>query len=573
MIGTIRKHQQWLWYFIIAAIIVSFVAYFNPSSRCSGGQGSFSSSSGPDLGSINGEAITPEQLKAAMREGRLFFRLRSGAWPDPADRNKQLQSWAQQSLVLQSLMKDYKITATTDAAARFTKEQLFGVPPGQAMPLDMFNDWVRNDLMGKGGLNLDDLDRFARHQAAQEYLISLFGMTGKLITPKEVEFTYRRENEPIATEVVTFPTTNFYSATAPSEADLQEFFTKHEAEYRVPDRVQINYVVFEPSNYLVKADQLLGTNMDDKIDEYYHRLGADSFKDESGQPLSATNAQAKIKNQMRMGAAMQVAKKDAYDFLNALAEGHDDKHPYASSDLAKLAQTKGLSVKTTEPFDRKNGCKDLELEPKKALDLLFSLKDDAPDDPEKSKIYFPFPLTNSAPALVVAGLQNRFPSQLQTLAEVRTQVLKDYRDSKALAQAKDAGDKFAGALQAALMQGKSFDAVCAAQSVKPETLPTFALTTTNLPPGFDKPTFQQLQEMVFTMAVGQSSKFMATPEGGLVAYVKERLPVDAARMEKELPFYLARMREQRQLVAFQEWFSRQVQLRLVPPAGQQNSPG
>src|SRR5271156_385791 len=121
MIGTIRKHQKWLWGLIITATIVSFVAYFNPSSRYSGGQGSVSPSA-PDLGSINGEPITPEQLKAAIREGRLFFRLRTGAWPDSEDRNKQLQIWAQQSLVLQSLMKDYKISATTDAAARFTRE-------------------------------------------------------------------------------------------------------------------------------------------------------------------------------------------------------------------------------------------------------------------------------------------------------------------------------------------------------------------------------------------------------------------------------------------------------------------
>jgi hypothetical protein len=573
MIGTIRRHQKWLWGVIITATIVSFVAYFNPSSRYgSGGQGSFSSSA-PDLGSINGEPITPEQLKAAMREGRLFFRLRSGAWPDAEDRNKQLQSWAQQSLVLQSLMKDYKISATTDAAARFTKEQLFGVPPGQAMPLDMFNEWVQNDLMRKGGLTLDDLDRFARHQAAQEFLISLFGMTGKLITPKEVEFTYRRENEPMVTEVVSFPTTNFYSATAPAEADLQDFFTKHEAEYRVPDRVQINYVIFEPSNYLVKADLLMGTNLDDKIDEYYHRQGADSFKDESGQPLAAAAAEAKIKKEMRLSAAMQVAKKDAYDFLNALAEGHDDTHPYASSDLAKLAQTKGFTVKTTEPFDAKNGSKDLELMPRKALDILFSLREDAPDDPEKSKLYLPLPLTNSASGLVIAGLQKRFPSQLQTLAAVRDQVLKDYRDAKALALAKDAGEKFAGALQVGLTQGKLFDAVCAAQNVKPETLPPFALTSTNLPAGLDKMTFQQLQETAFALPVGQSTRFMPTTDGGLVAYVKDRLPVDAARMDRELPFYLSRMREQRQLVAFQEWFTRQLQLRLIPPAGEQNSPG
>ena len=66
---------------------------------------------------------------------------------------------------------------------------------------------------------------------------------------------------------------------------------------------------------------------------------------------------------------------------------------------------------------------------------------------------------------------------------------------------------------------------------------------------------------------------MPTPDGGLVAYVKEHLPVDLTKMERDLPFYLARMREQRQVVAFQEWFNRQVQLRLIPPPGEQTSPG
>lgn len=572
MIGTIRKHQKWLWAVVIVGTIVSFVYAFNPTSRLGGGGGSLSSS-GPDLGSIDGEPITLDQFNAAEREGRLFFRLRTGSWPDPTDRNKQLQGWALQSLVMQSLLKDYHISATTAAAARFTTEQLFGVPPGQTLSQDALNDWVMNDLMRKGGLTMSDLDRFARHQVAQEYLVSLFGMTGKLIAPKEVEFTYRRENEPMVTEIVSFSMTNFYAATPPTEAELQDYFTKHEAEYRIPDRVQVNYVVFEPSNYLAKADQLLGTNLDDRIDEIYHRQGADFFKDESGQPLSSTNAEAKIKTQMRLSAAMQVAKKDAYEFLGALAEGHDDTHPYAPSDLEKVAKAKGFTVKATEPFDLKTGSKDLELEPPRAMDLIFSLRDDDPNDPEKSKLYAPIPLTNSASSLVVIGLQKRFPSQLQTLAAVHDQVLKDYRDSIALAAAKDAGEKFAGALQAGLTQSKSFDAVCAVQGVKPVTLAPFALTTTNLPPGMDKATFQQLQETVFVVPVGQSSKFMPTPDGGLVAYVKEHLPVDLTKMERELPFYLARMREQRQVVAFQEWFNRQVQLRLIPPPGEQTSPG
>ena len=550
-------------------MVIGLVVYFNPTSKY--GQGSAFGSSGPDLGSINGEPITVEQLNASMREARLFFRLRGGVWPDASDRNKQLQNWADQSLVMQSLMKEYKLTATTDAAARFTKEQLFGVPPGQSMPTDVLNEWLKNDLMGKGGLTMDDLDRFARHQAAQQYLIGLFGMSGKLITPKEAEFTYLRENEPMVVQIASFPTSNYYSATPPSEAELQEYFTKHEAEYRLPDRVQINYVLFQPSNYFASADKLMGTNVDEQIDGYYHKIGPEAFKDEAGQQLSAADATAKLKKQMQMSAAMQVAKKEAYTFLTDLSQGHDDTHPYKSSDLEKLAKTKGLTVSTTEPFDKKSGSKQIELG-FRALEMIFSMRDDAPEDPGRTMLYVPAPLTNST-AVFVAGLQKRIPSELQTLAAVHDQVLKDYRESKAVAADKDAGEKFAAALQFGLTQGKTFDAVCAAQGVKSETLPTFALTTTNAPAGMDKVSFQQLQEAAFTVPVGQSSKFITTTDGGVVAFAKERLPVDETRKERELPFYLARMREQRSMVAFQEWFMRQVQLRFVPPPGQPNTPG
>ena len=44
-------------------------------------------------------------------------------------------------------------------------------------------------------------------------------------------------------------------------------------------------------------------------------------------------------------------------------------------------------------------------------------------------------------------------------------------------------------------------------------------------------------------------------------------------MAKELPDYLARMRQQRQIAAFSEWLNRQIQLRLVLPPGEMGGTG
>ncbi|HEX3718564.1 MAG TPA: SurA N-terminal domain-containing protein [Verrucomicrobiae bacterium] len=567
MIGTIRRHQNWLWAIIIAATIISFTAYLSPTTRQSFGGGGGSSDA--DLGSVNGEAVTRDQYANAEREGDLFFRLRYGEWPTTADQKKAVDRWAEQRLLLDAEMKEYNINVTPEAAARFAK-QIFGVPADQPMPLDKFGDFVQNELARKGGLTMDDFNRFVVHQAGQEYLVALFGISGKLITSQEAEFFYRRENTPMVTERVSFTAANYYAKTSPTEKDLQDYYDKHEADYRLPDRIQVNYVFFPASNYFASVDKTIKTNLDERIEQAYLQAGPEAFKDDAGKQLSADDAKAELKKRIRNYDALTDARKDANTFLNELSANHDDQHPYTRDNLRQLAKTKGLTVKTSEPFDEKDGSKEILVLPK-SLHTLFSLRENDPDDKEQSLLYAPSPLIGENGVYVV-GLQKQIPSQLQSLAQVRDAVVRDYREEKATEFAKDAGEKFASAVQVGLVEGKSFDSVCASENLKPDTLPAFTLNTPSIPEVTNRTEFVQLQETSFNLLTGRSSKFTPTDDGGYVVYVKERLGVDEAKMREELPAYLAKMREQRQIAAFEEWFGHQMQLHLVPPASDRNQP-
>ena len=53
---------------------------------------------------------------------------------------------------------------------------------------------------------------------------------------------------------------------------------------------------------------------------------------------------------------------------------------------------------------------------------------------------------------------------------------------------------------------------------------------------------------------------MSQPEGGYVAYVKARPPIDETKMKLELPEFIANMRQYRQNEAFNKWFQRQAEL-------------
>lgn len=567
MIGTIRKHQNWLWGIIIAATIGTFVVYLTPNQGSGGAGGLFApKASGVDYGSINGERITSQQFGEAIREATLFYRLRANAWPETEDQRKQVRRLAGQNLVIQSLLKDYKITGTTEAAARMLRE-LLRVPEGQPVSLESMNKFVETQLK-PNGIGWDDVDNFARHQAAQEYLMALFGTSGELVTPKEVEFFYRRENTPMVAEVADFSTSNYLASANPSEADLQDYFTKHEAEYRVPERIVVNYVLFSPTNYTAEADKQMGSNVEERVSEVYRQQGPEAFTNEAGKVMTPTEAQAKIRSELRLSAELNEANLQAHKFLAAMGEGKDDKHPYSPSDLETVAKAKNIPVRTTPPFDERSGTNVLDLPPR-AMQVLFAMHDYQPGDPEltndpgKTALYVLSPLVTRSGAYVV-GLSKRIPSQLQPLSAVRDQVVKDFRDAKAETAAKDAAEKFVSAVQVGLAQGKTFDAVCAAQNVKAISLPPFALTTTNLPPGFDRSTFQQLEQTLFQMPVGQVSRLIMTPDGGIVAFLKDRLAVDEAKMSQELPMYVSRMREQREVAAFSEWLGKQMQARYIP---------
>jgi hypothetical protein len=566
MIGTIRKHQKWLFIVIMGLTIVSFLWYFNPSNRS--GNNSDRVASAGDYGSVFGEPITAEKLQAAEREGRIFFRLNYGEWPTQ-DKEKDVLRFAQQRLLLNAELDQLHITVTPDAAARYTK-MLLGVKPGDQVPPERIVEEL-GKLSREGNVGLDDFDRFARDQAGQEYLVALVGMSGELITPQESEVFFRRENQPMVTELVSFPATNFYAKTKPTEAEIEDFYTKRQADYRLPDRIQVNYVAFGISNYLAKVEKQLGTNLADHVDQEYLQAGATAFKDASGAQLGEEAAKAKLKQQMLQYAALTAATKDADSFLNDLAQGHDDDHPYTSSDLFALARTNGLTVKTTEPFDMETGPEGLALFPKN-LHMLFSMRDDDPDDKERSMIYAPSPVAGEN-GVYVMGLAKRIPSEIQPLSAVRDKVIADYRQNKALELAKAAGGRFESELSAGLAQGKSFDTMCAAQFIRPQKLSPFSLASTSIPEITDKAEFEQIQDVAGKMHPGQSSPFIPTADGGFMLYLKTELPIDEATVQRELPPYLARMRDRLEIAAFNAWFSKQYQLHFVAPPGDNSASG
>lgn len=562
MIGTLRKHQQWLWIIIILAIIVSFVIYFSPTKTPL-----FEGGRDYDFGSINGHPIARDQFRNAQSEIILFYFLRAGKWPtkeELAQTGFNLEHETYNRILLVEKLNELNVHPTSEAVAKWIADMFRGTNT-QAFPMERIDHFITTELKPHN-LTAEDFYRFARHQLGQQHLVSVYGLGGKLIAPQEAEYLYRRLNEPLSTEAVFFSASNFLSNVSVTPEKLSQYYSNNMAEYRIPERVQVNYVKWEATNFLAEADKELGkiTNLSERLEAaYFQSGGTNRYKDAAGKPLSLDAAKNKIKEDERHQIALISAHKKAAAFVEEILDAHE-KTPAKAGDFEAHAKEKGLEIKTTAPFTESASTNELKL-PEEFIQAAFTLR---ADDPEA--IFTARPVVGPN-AVYVLGLKQHFASEVQPFEKVRDEVIKDYKASESLKMAREAGTAFEKTLTNGVAQGKNFDAVCKEAKVKPVDLPQFALSTRGLP-GLQHVSLDTLQNVASTLLAGKSSDFIATVDGGFVLHMKAKLPVDEARLKAELPEFLARQRDQRMSAAYSEWFQKLPQeMNLVLPA--KNSEG
>jgi hypothetical protein len=124
-----------------------------------------------------------------------------------------------------------------------------------------------------------------------------------------------------------------------------------------------------------------------------------------------------------------------------------------------------------------------------------------------------------------------------------------------------------------LAQGKALAAICASAKLQLVEVPPFSISTRELPEVEGHLTLNQYKQLTFTTPPGQASNFQMTTEGGLIVYVKAKLPLDETKITAGLPGFMNAVRQNRQNEAFNDWFRREAEKGLANiPAFRQLTP-
>ncbi|MBI2927027.1 MAG: SurA N-terminal domain-containing protein [Verrucomicrobia bacterium] len=551
MIGTIRKHQTWLWAVIITAIVVSFVIYFTPTSQVGSGR----MADDGDFGSLDGRPITRDEFLEAYRESRLMYLFRYGDWPD---RNAErfgfdAERETRSRLLMIHKLKDLNVQVSQEAIEQWIAHSpAFRRRDEKIFSAETYQSFLQNTLPN-GGVTPVDFQRYVAHEIGVQQLFAVAGLSGALIPPREAEAQYRQENEQVEALAAFFQSASFLTNVVVDPAAVALHYTNRQAEYRIPEKVQVSYVKFDATNHLTEAEAKLAADamLTNRIEALYLQRGATSFVDTNGQVMAAAAAKEKLKEDARREVALILARKQAADFATELF----DIEPRKLENIDNLAAAKGLLTSVTEPFTA--------AQPPRSLRVTETFSRAAfkltPEEPFTTGIV-------GSNAVYVLGLKRKIPSEIPPLETIRPRVEDEYKRQKALELASEAGRAFHAKLTNALAQGKTFAAFCEEEKVTPVKLPEFSQKTYSLP-GEMRVDISTLKDVANTLPAGQTSGFTSTRQGGFILHLVARKPVKDEDVKKALTDdYLKQLRQQRQYEAFSEWLRKEKELaRLIEP--------
>jgi hypothetical protein len=533
MFGTVRKHQQWLWIIIIVPTILSFV-YWMGDTRM-GGSGW---KRGAELGTVGGRQVTQDMLIRANREASVYAELyfRGPGSEEARQMGFNLEQERLRRLLLNEKCREMKIEVSDEAVAAWVRENLKSRESGKSM-----YDEVVKGLTDKG-YSEGDLIEFIRHEVARIHLAEVVGVASELITPREAEADFRRENEAVLVEIAFFPTSNQLASVTVDPAALMQFYTNQAANYRIPERLQVSYVSFPVTNFAAEAEQILSTlpELTNHLEKEYLSRGADAFRDKEDKVMSKEAAIAQMRTEFRDTQAMQFAQRRAAEFANELYR----IEPIKAENLDAFAAAKGVPVTVSEPFTEYSRPPGLEDVPTLGQET-FKLNAEQP---------FTTPVAGRKAAYLFA-LKQRLASEVQPFEKVQVRVTEDYKRSKAAEALRIVGQAFHATATNELSAGKSFATIATENGATLLTPPPIALNATTLA-GFNPALVDigTLKNVAFSLKPGEVSFYTAARGGGMVVFLKEKQQVDDARVKAELTKHTEELRRQNRGTAFAEWF-------------------
>ncbi|MCX7825489.1 MAG: peptidyl-prolyl cis-trans isomerase [Verrucomicrobiae bacterium] len=525
---------------LVFAVIIAFVFWGPQVGR--GGR-----LRGQSPGKIQGQPVSLQEFEQARRAVLFLHYLRSGEIADARQASRQLDRLAWLRLVELRQVRRMGLRVPEERVAEFIRELPLFQERGRFSP-ERYRQFVQATLPLLR-MNEAEFHATIAEQRATDMMRDIVASTAK-VTPLEARQVYDQAHQMITVSVVYFSATNYLGRVQLAVGDIEDEFNKNAAAYRIPPRVKVRYIK-------IAADAFLSTVRvtEEEIAERYERDKA-AFTDPKTQVVKPIDA---VRDDLRRQIAMARAVRQARELAEKI---NDEVLSAPPPDLSAAARRHGLAAAETDFFSERDELKAITAPDFQAAALSLSAEN-------------PYEMVPAPDGAYLLQFLASKPSELPPLSAARPQVVENLTRRKAVELARQDGrekhDAWKTALASAATQ-QSLEQLAASAGLKAATPPAFEPAE----PPRDLRHVRHILTAALSLAPGELSDLMETPDGALLAQLKQRKPADPARFaaqERELRdglhygarFRNATRRGQRD-IAVATWLELQSRLANIEPA-------
>lgn len=559
----IRNKQKWLFALIAVPVIFGFVILFTPDAEDRlFGRNNGGAETGV-YGEVDGEPVTRDQWRRASQLARMVY----GRFGDSYVEDK-----IPDVVVEMKLLENYSINVSDQDVVDQLKEQIKNAGEAGEFMLAEFQSLSTNKQAAASFISQQ------KHFMGVSQLRQLAGVANGLISKKEAEISFRKENEEYEAEAVILSHTNYFPLVLLDDAKLQEYYTNSIAKYRLSESRQLAYVTFPPTNYLAEAEAKYGTlpeeeresllqscwptdtNITDQVSasiadlaKYVVSVQTNEFE---GMEIEAATAQVREKLLttsvgLKAGLAVIEAYNAGEDFQKSLQATYAAKPELDT--LEKVALLQNIEVKTTPPMRR-----DLPFVPglqRVNPAQVFALTESNALISGASSLSG----AGNADPYFIASLKNIIPARDRSFAEAKPLVTEDYKKAESIKLLNEAGEK----LQQALKDEKPLAEIAKENNLKVLQLGPFGSSSGTIE-GLDTPVLSEdIRTQALGLETGATSELITSStdsdvtdhEVAFIVKLKAKQPVSKEVFDEQFDGFLEGERTRASSSAYTAWLS------------------
>lgn len=242
MLDRMRRHRNWLKW-SLALVCLAFVIFYIPDFLQGNATGA---ALGNAIARVEGEEITAGEFRRTYDAQLQAYRNAYGA----SMSEQILKQLGIDQQILQQMVDERAALAEADRLGievgdREVRQRILTTPAflenGAFIGEQRYQQLLR---MQRPPMTAAQFENSVRQQLTIEKLRA--ALTDWLsVTDKELEQEYRRRNDKVKLAVVAVPADNFRSQATASDADLASYFEAHKAEFKIPEKRKIRYLLVD----------------------------------------------------------------------------------------------------------------------------------------------------------------------------------------------------------------------------------------------------------------------------------------------------------------------------------------